>query len=141
MDAALLPADVKDLDFDEELYYGEEIMQKDTNEDIAYYSDSSIRCEYWLRAYNDYTYIWASSTAYGGLMDTITTICTAYYESGKRIDEVVNSISGNVQNSSAVVEVPKTPLNLKAAYAVSSHSFYKEGYIPVQGVASWQRPK
>ena len=116
-----LPRNMEDLVLDEVLYYNEEFMQKtDTTEDIVLHTDR-IRCEYSLLAYNDYTYIWASSTAYGGLMDTISTICRAYYESGKLIDEVVRLISGNVQNCSAIVEVPESPFNLKAAYAMSTH--------------------
>ena len=136
-----LPRNMEDLVLDEVLYYNEEFMQKtDTTEDIVLHTDR-IRCEYSLLADHDYTYIWASSTAYGGLMDTISTICRAYYESGKLIDEVVRSISGNVQNCSAIVEVPESPFNLKAAYAMSTHSFYKKDYLPLQGAVSWKRDK
>ena len=106
-----------------------------------YYIFWWLKYEIWLRAYNDYTYIWASSTAYNVLMDTISTICKAYYKSGKLIDEDVRSLSGsgNIQNCSAIVEVPKNPFNYQAYSAISTHSFYRKGYEPYQKVVTWRR--
>lgn len=131
----------KDLILDEVLYHETGTLQKENvPEGITTYSDD-VKYEIWLRAYNDYTYIWASSTAYNVLMDTISTICKAYYKSGKLIDEDVRSLSGsgNIQNCSAIVEVPKNPFNYQAYSAISTHSFYRKGYEPYQKVVTWRR--
>lgn len=74
-------------------------------------------------------------------MDTISTICKAYYKSGKLIDEDVRSLSGsgNIQNCSAIVEVPKNPFNYQSYSAISTHSFYRKGYEPYQKVVTWRR--
>ena len=140
----LSPSDesTKELILDEELYHETGTLQKENTADgILPYSDNDVKYEIWLRAYNGYTYIWASSTAYNVLMDRISTTCAAYYESGKLIDEDVRSLSGsgNIQNCSAIVEVPKNPFNFQAYSAMSSHSFSKKGYEPYQKILTWRR--
>lgn len=131
----------KELVLDEELYYETGTLQKENvSKEIMPYADQ-VKYEIWLRAYDNYTYIWASSTAYNVLMDRISTTCRAYYESGKVIGEDVQSLSGsgNIQNCSAVVKVPNNPFNFQAYSALSTHSFYKKGYDSYQKVLTWKR--
>ncbi len=137
---AVTPAIVEELVLDEELGHGEGVMQKESaNEGIVPYS-GGVRYEYWLRAYDDYTYIWAYSGVYNVLMDSISTICRAYYTKGTLIGEDVRELNcGQVQACSAIVEVPDNPFNFHAGSAISTHSFYKKGYVPVQEVLTWTK--
>lgn len=138
-DSSLVPpdADKKELIMDEQMYQGKEMIHK--NEEDISRSSRSIECEWFLRAYNNYTYIWAYSHSKGEFMDSMTTTCSAYYKSGKLIDQDIRSITGNIRDCSAIVEVPENPFNYQAYSAVSSHVFYKEGYTPLSATKSWQR--
>ncbi len=140
MEDAVTSAIVGDRVLDEELGYGKGILQKEiANDDIVPYS-GDVKYEYWLRAYDGYTYIWAYSGVYNVLMDTISTICRAYYTEGTLIGEDVRELNvGQVQACSAIVEVPKNPFNFHAGSAISTHSFFKKGYQPVQEVLTWYK--
>lgn len=115
---------------------GETVMQR---KDGASLYSNVINCEYYLRVYNDYTYVVAYSGVSGDVMDRICTICRAYYEKGSLIDEAVNELSGKVGACSATIKVPANPFNFKVGSAFSTHSFSKTGYVPVQKSLSWYK--